>query len=372
VSLATRLAALATAVADRFARTPSKVSAKYAVLAHPNSPPSGTDNFSDDGALQTVAPGDRVLVLDHGQYSGLWTVAAGAWARVKDAQDSVELTGATVHVETGRFAGTQWVSTGDQNSYSGPWRQVALTPPRTDTMERAPARAATTANISLSGLQTVDGVALAAGDRVLVKNQTDSTFDGIYVAAAGAWSRAADANDKYKLHQGLTVYVASGTRHGQQTWRLVSNMSGGLPTSSQVWQSTALESMRVGFIYQTSDNVSPAALFGGSWSPIQDRMLIAVGGNTRWDTALETGGSETVLLTAAQSGLPAHAHRERAITSAFAPGGGGALAGLSLQGSPAANGPADQFTDSNTAADASQAHDNMPPFVAVYMWRRTA
>src|SRR5574343_963665 len=55
-------------------------------------------------------------------------------------------------------------------------------------------RAATTANITLSGTQTIDGVSVIAGDRVLVKNQSTASANGIYVVAAGAWSRSSDAN----------------------------------------------------------------------------------------------------------------------------------------------------------------------------------
>jgi hypothetical protein len=54
--------------------------------------------------------------------------------------------------------------------------------------------AATTGNITLSGTQTVDGVGLIAGDRVLVKDQSTSAQNGIYVAAIGSWSRASDAS----------------------------------------------------------------------------------------------------------------------------------------------------------------------------------
>jgi hypothetical protein len=55
--------------------------------------------------------------------------------------------------------------------------------------------ATTTANITLSGLQTIDGYTLVAGDRVLVWVQDDLTANGIYLASAGAWTRAADAPD---------------------------------------------------------------------------------------------------------------------------------------------------------------------------------
>ena len=58
-----------------------------------------------------------------------------------------------------------------------------------------PVRVATTGNITLSGTQTIDGVAVVAGDRVLVKDQTNQTQNGIYVVAAGSWSRATDADN---------------------------------------------------------------------------------------------------------------------------------------------------------------------------------
>ncbi|MGW8169627.1 MAG: hypothetical protein ACWGHH_06450 [Sulfurovaceae bacterium] len=60
-------------------------------------------------------------------------------------------------------------------------------------------KVATTANITLSGTQTIDGVSVAAGDRVLVKNQTTGSQNGIYVVSASAWSRAADADTALEL-----------------------------------------------------------------------------------------------------------------------------------------------------------------------------
>src|SRR5690348_844249 len=55
-------------------------------------------------------------------------------------------------------------------------------------------RVATTANITQSGAQTIDGVSVVAGDRVLCKDQTTGSQNGIWVCAAGAWARAADAD----------------------------------------------------------------------------------------------------------------------------------------------------------------------------------
>lgn len=76
---------------------------------------------------------------------------------------------------------------------------------------KAPCRASTTANITLSGLQTIDGIALAADDRVLVKNQTTGSENGIYAASSGNWLRTADFDGAYDVVTGTRIYVTSGT-----------------------------------------------------------------------------------------------------------------------------------------------------------------
>ncbi|MCK9452873.1 MAG: hypothetical protein M0Q90_14355 [Bacteroidales bacterium] len=80
-----------------------------------------------------------------------------------------------------------------------------------------PVKAATTANITLSGAMTVDGVALVAGDRVLVNAQTDQKTNGIYVVATGAWSRATDADSSAELLN-AAVFVGQGTANADTAW----------------------------------------------------------------------------------------------------------------------------------------------------------
>lgn len=84
-------------------------------------------------------------------------------------------------------------------------------------------RVATTANITLSGLQTIDGVTVVAGDRVLVKNQTTASQNGIYVAAAGAWSRATDADASADVTAGMYAFVSEGTTQADSGWVLTTN-----------------------------------------------------------------------------------------------------------------------------------------------------
>ncbi len=95
-------------------------------------------------------------------------------------------------------------------------------------------RAASTANLSLSGLSTVDGVALAAGDRVLVKNQTTSPANGIYIAASVAWARATDANVWPEL-PGAFVFVEQGTVNADTGWVCTADAGGTLGTTSVGW-----------------------------------------------------------------------------------------------------------------------------------------
>ena len=79
-------------------------------------------------------------------------------------------------------------------------------------------KAATTANITLSGTQTIDGIALSVGDRVLVKNQTTATNNGLYTVAAGAWTRTTDANTGTLLWASAVYTTSGGTLNGGTQW----------------------------------------------------------------------------------------------------------------------------------------------------------
>lgn len=87
---------------------------------------------------------------------------------------------------------------------------------------KEPVRAATTANITLSGAQTIDGVAVIAGDRVLVKNQSTASANGIYIAAAGAWTRALDFDISAEV-LGASCFVGEGTTLGNSVWVLTTD-----------------------------------------------------------------------------------------------------------------------------------------------------
>lgn len=85
-------------------------------------------------------------------------------------------------------------------------------------------RVATTSNIILSGSNVVvDGINVVAGDRVLVKNQTNGLQNGIYVAASGNWSRSTDANTTATLRPNMVVFVQDGTNQKNTGWILNNN-----------------------------------------------------------------------------------------------------------------------------------------------------
>ncbi len=88
---------------------------------------------------------------------------------------------------------------------------------------KASCRAATTGNITLSGEQTIDGVSVVAGDRVLVKDQSTGSQNGIYVAAAGSWSRATDADADAEVTAGLVATVTEGTTNVDKSFVLTTN-----------------------------------------------------------------------------------------------------------------------------------------------------
>ncbi|MFJ5236691.1 phage tail protein [Pseudomonas neuropathica] len=84
-------------------------------------------------------------------------------------------------------------------------------------------RVAASTNIVLNGAQQIDGVAVIAGDRVLLPSQTLAKDNGLWVVANGDWVRATDSNNSAKVTPGLTVMVEEGTANGDSLWHLTTN-----------------------------------------------------------------------------------------------------------------------------------------------------
>jgi hypothetical protein len=85
---------------------------------------------------------------------------------------------------------------------------------------KVPCRVASTANLDLSGLDTVDGVELSAEDRVLAKNQTAGAENGIWVVQSGAWIRTPDFDGTYDVKSGTMVMLSEGDTQADTLWYL--------------------------------------------------------------------------------------------------------------------------------------------------------
>lgn len=90
---------------------------------------------------------------------------------------------------------------------------------------KLPALCVATANIVLSGLQTIDGYTTLAGDRVLVTGQTLAATNGIYIASASAWTRSTDMTSWAQVPN-ASLFVEQGTTNADTAWTCTSNPGG--------------------------------------------------------------------------------------------------------------------------------------------------
>lgn len=131
--------------------------------------------------------------------------------------------------------------------------------PSADLAIKTPVLCATTAAITLSGLQTIDGITVVEGSRVLVKDQTDLTTNGIYNASSGVWSRSADldGNDDFAASQ--IIFVHSGTVNASTLYQLVA-------TDPVIIDTSNLQYTRVSFPPLGTLNATSPVLVNGTTS----------------------------------------------------------------------------------------------------------
>jgi hypothetical protein len=137
-------------------------------------------------------------------------------------------------------------------------------------------------------------------------------------------------------------------------------------TSSTDWQfktwiNEALKAYPIGSIYIAYNHTSPASLFGGTWTRITNRFLWAT---TSSGTIGQTGGESDVTLTVDQ--IPSHGHANPvAHTSA-----GSTAAANTIRYNGDSTAYFGQLWTANSGG--GQSHNNMPPYIQVSVWRRTA
>lgn len=152
-------------------------------------------------------------------------------------------------------------------------------------------RAATTANITLSGTQTIDGVAVVSADRVLVKDQTTAADNGIYIVASGAWTRVTDANAAAEL-AGAVVAVARGTVNGGKIFKTTFTAANVLGTDAMTW--TEFGAGGGGGASVTVSGTAPSSPSNGDlwWDTESGDLLIyySDGTSAQWVAATSNGG----------------------------------------------------------------------------------
>jgi hypothetical protein len=151
---------------------------------------------------------------------------AGAASNGDQLSQDITLTFTDGTTETWTQSFHDWASGGPPQPNNPPWPPAYTSAPGAN--EKMPVKGATTAMLpnanypyfpqTFSGLQTIDGVALAEGDRVLVKNQNFEQYNGIYVASAGTWSRAKDALTTAELWNASMPVLSGTTNGGKYFW----------------------------------------------------------------------------------------------------------------------------------------------------------
>ena len=134
----------------------------------------------------------------------------------------------------------------------------------------------------------------------------------------------------------------------------------------------------VGSVYISVSNVSPQSLFGGSWEQLKDRFMLGAGDTY---TAGAMGGEATHALT--QNEMPSHTHTGKTrrigkVCTASNLNEASNVSKINTQGAERGTGGSDwqwasyQWTDTPNNTGGGAAHNNMPPYLVVYIWKRTA
>lgn len=211
---------------------------------------------------------------------------AGNWTELANDPDAVLLTGDQTVAGKKTFSTLPEVSA-DATTANQLIRKSQLDDTFNTHDHKMSVRAATTANITLSGTQTIDGIAVVASNRVLVKNQTTASQNGIYSVASGAWTRTTDADSTGELNPMCLIGVEEGTTQAKTYWSLTNTGTITISTTALTFEQSAVSKA----LLDTKANST--SLTDGSVAAYFDRL--------RWDGA--TAISSTNLDDLAVSGF---------------------------------------------------------------------
>lgn len=183
--------------------------------------------FAVDGTFQTfIGQGQPFTVPITGAQSGLQITNSTLDSSPIGANSPSTGAFTSITTSTGTITTSPVNSTDIVNKYYVDSVAQGLNP-------KASCQVATTANITLSGLQAIDGYTTLAGDRVLVKNQTTSSQNGIYLASASAWTRATDMNVWAEVAGAYTVILNGG--QADTGWVCNASTTGTIGTTAMPW-----------------------------------------------------------------------------------------------------------------------------------------
>jgi hypothetical protein len=215
------------------------------------------------GAVSLTADVSGTLPIANGGTGA--TTSAGAAFAIKGA--NTDLT--SVALTTGTVSTTPSGSTDIANkSYVDTVAQGLDT--------KASCIAATTVNITLSAPQTIDGIALIAGDRCLVKNQSTAADNGIYLVAAGSWTRALDM-DTWAEVPGAYVFIQTGTTLADTGWVCTSNAGGTIGVTAITWAQFSGAGSGVSSLNFGTTGLTPASATTGAIT-VAGTLAVANGG----------------------------------------------------------------------------------------------
>ena len=184
--------------------------------------------FAVDGTFQTfIGQGQPFTVPISGPQSGLTITNSTLDSSPIGATTPSTGVFTNISTTTGTISTTAVNNTDIANKYYVDTVAQGLAP-------KAACQVATTANITLSGLQTIDTYTTLAGDRVLVKNQGTSSQNGIYIASASAWTRSTDM-DVWSEVSGAYTVILSGSANVNTGWVCTASASGTIGVTSMPW-----------------------------------------------------------------------------------------------------------------------------------------
>ena len=174
-------------------------------------------------------------------------------------------------------------------------------------------------------------------------------------------------NGKTPDASGAIRLTAEDVRARPDTWMPNANDVGALAEGGtaadssklggKTWAERLLDIYPIGSIYMSVNSTSPAGLFGGTWEQLKDRFLLAAGSTY---SAGSTGGEATHALTVDEMPIHSHGGVRRNHVGA---------SGTASTGTSSGSGDTTNYTND---AGGGAAHNNMPPYLAVYMWKRVS